>query len=44
MKSLTLTKKQQLLFIAARVSKKSKRNPQERVLRFIAAVEQKETV
>jgi hypothetical protein len=44
MKSLNLTKKQHLLFVAAKVSKKSKRNPQERVLRFIAAVEQVETV
>ena len=39
MKSLTLTKKQQLLLIAAKVSKRSKKNPPQHVLRFIEAVE-----
>ena len=39
MKSITLSKKQYLLMVAAKVSKRSKRNPPKHVARFIAAVE-----
>lgn len=39
MKSLTLTKKQQILLIAHKVSKLSKNNSPKHVLRFIEAVE-----